>query len=199
MTTRPPNHTDDPWSAATMAASVPQTVTMRAAAADSATTHYAWSAEPPESAVPQLAREPHHRFIRRRALSLIAGGLAVAASVGFFGALHARPSTTVDTATLTAAAPAVAPAAAPTSQAVSPPAVPAPTHVVHTMRTTTNHPAPTGHKTSNAVKRPSPPPQPQSNHDSVSTPRSWNHSFFSWFTHRHDHDGRWLHNFGHAK
>lgn len=199
MTTRPPNQTYDPWSAATMAASVPQTVTMRAAAAESAATHYAWSAEPPEPAAPPQARQPHDRPMRRRALPLIAGGLAVAASVGFFGALHTGPSTAVDTTAHTAAAPAVAPVATPAPQALPTPAVAAPTPVTHTKRTTTRHPVPAGHTSSTAVSRPSPSRQPQPNHDSVSTPGSWNRNFFSWFTHRHDHDGRWMHNFGHAK
>ena len=47
--------------------------------------------------------------------------------------------------------------------------------------------------TTHTAARPSP------KHDSVSTPPRWNRNCLYWFTHRHDHDGRWMHDFGHSK
>jgi hypothetical protein len=194
MTTWPPHQTPDPWSAATMAARVPETVPLRAAAGPAAT-HFAWSAEPPWSAPPLPIEQPHRRFTRSRALTFIGGALVVAAAAGLFSALHDGAATAVDTTTHTVPAPVVAPAAPPAAA----PSPPAPAPVAQPKPTAANHQVVATHRSSGSVSRQSPPAPPQPDHDSVSTPPTWDRHFFYWLTHRHDHESHWTRVYGHSK
>jgi hypothetical protein len=183
MTTRPSNQSHDQWSAATMAAYIPQTVSMRAAAESSAA-EFAWSAEPPASVSPLPIERQRRRFMPSGALAFVGGGLVVAAVAGLFGALHAGHSTAVDTTTLTAPAPVPTPPPAPPAPAPAP----RPKPVVHTSQSVTikhqsagsvSHPAPPT-PPQDATPPPPPPPPP---------PPNWNRAlFFYWLTHRR-HDG----------
>ena len=209
MTTWPSNQTHDQWSAATMAACIPQTVSMRAAvkfdtaaptaARQACVTDLAWSAEPPEYASPLPIERRRRRFTRSGVLIFVGGGLVAAAAAGLFGALHGAPTTPVDMTNRSA--PPAAPVAAPAN--------PAPKPGSHTRPATTRHSVMASRGSSRSASHKSPPPSPQystppssgqntnsqqwpSDHDTVSTPPTWNRNFFYWLTHRRDHDGsRW--------
>ena len=210
MTTWPSNQSHDQWSAATMAACIPQTVSMRAAAEFNATptaarpymADLAWSAEPPGYASPLPIQRWRRWFTRSRVLTFVGGGLVAAAAAGLFGALHGAQSTPVD----------VTRHSAPPAAPVAAPANPAPTPGMQTMPATTNHSVIASHRASShsAGHHSPPPPQQYStppssgqntniqqrpcDHDTVSTPPTWNRNFFYWLTHRRDHDGsRWTH------
>jgi hypothetical protein len=209
MTTWPSNQSHDQWSAATMAAYIQQTVSMREAAELSATPtaarpyvgDLAWSAEPPEYASP-LTIERRRWFTRSRVLTFVGGGLVAAAAAGLFGALHGAQSTPVDMTNHSA--PPAAPVAAP--------AKPAPTPGKQPMAATTNHSVIASHRASSrSASHHTPPPPPQystppssgqntniqhrpCDQNTASTPPTWNRNFFYWLTHRRDHDGSgWTH------
>jgi hypothetical protein len=214
MTTRPSNQTHDKWSAATMAAYIPQTVSMRAAAEfDPAApmaarqaymTDLAWSAEPPEYASPLPIERRRRWFTRSAVLIFVGGGLVAAAAAGLFGALHGGHSAPVDMTNHSAppAAPVAAPPAAPAAAAANP----APTPGNQTWPATTSHSVTASHKPCRSISTQAPsqystPPssgqhttdqQWQSNHSSVSTPPTWNRNdFFYLLTHRHNHGSPW--------
>ena len=209
MTTWPSNQSRDQWSAATTAAYIPQTVSMRAAAGFDATpttarqsyvTGFAWSAEQPEYASPLPIERARHRFTRPAAL-IFGGALVVAAAAGLFGALHAGHSTPVNTTNHTAPAPV--PAAAPAA-----PEDPAPTAANQTKPVTTTHSVITSRGSSGSVSHQSAPTRSQYStpsssgqdtnsqqwrpvHNTVSTPPTRNRDFYYWLTHRRDDDTRW--------
>ena len=218
MATWPSNQTPDQWPAAgavpsppthdttTTAAYDPSTVASRAAAEFDATaptsarlpylTNLAWSAEQPEFASPLPIERRRPWFMHSGVLAFAAGGLVAAAAAGLFGALHGAHSASVDTSSHSAPSPA--PAAAPTNPASTPatqtkPATP--THSVMGRRgsfCSTSHQTTPQHPTSSSSGQHANDQQWQSNHDSVSTPPTWNRNDYYWFTHRRDHDdSRW--------
>jgi hypothetical protein len=135
-------------------------------------------------------------FMHSGVLAFAAGGLVAAAAAGLFGALHGAHSASVDTSSHSAPSPA--PAAAPTNPASTPatqtkPATP--THSVMGRRgsfCSTSHQTTPQHPTSSSSGQHANDQQWQSNHDSVSTPPTWNRNDYYWFTHRRDHDdSRW--------
>ena len=221
MTTSPSNETHDQWSdVPTMAGSIPTTMASRTATGFDATAptaarpyvpDLAWSAEPPEIAVPLSPQRPRRWSMRSGVLTFVGGGLIAAAAAGIFGALHGLQSTPA--ATTGRSAPAPAPAPAPASAPGAAPANP-----VSTPRNQTKQATPTrsvSHGSSDKSSQQSPPQyatppsqvqhtndqswqntngqQWQSNNGSVSTPPTWNRNdLFYWFPHRRDHDGsRW--------
>lgn len=218
MATWPSNQTPDQWPTAgavpsppahdttTTAAYDPSTVASRAAAEFDATaptsarlrypTNLAWSAEQPEFASPLPIERRRPWFMHSGVLAFAAGGLVAAAAAGLFGALHGAHSASVDTSSHSAPSPA--PAAAPTNPASTPatqtkPATP--THSVMGRRgsfCSTSHQTTPQHPTSSSSGQHANDQQWQSNHDSVSTPPTWNRNDYYWFTHRRDHDdSRW--------
>ena len=218
MATWPSNQTPDQWLAAgavpsppthdttTTAAYDPSTVASRVAAEFDATaptsarlpylTNLAWSAEQPEFASPLPIERRRPWFMHSGVLAFAAGGLVAAAAAGLFGALHGAHSASVDTSSHSAPSPA--PAAAPTNPASTPatqtkPATP--THSVMGRRgsfCSTSHQTTPQHPTSSSSGQHANDQQWQSNHDSVSTPPTWNRNDYYWFTHRRDHDdSRW--------
>ena len=217
MATWPSNQTPDQWPTAgavpsppahdttTTAAYARSTVASRAAAEFDATaptsarlrypTNLAWSAEQPEFASPLPIERRRPWFMHSGVLAFAAGGLVAAAAAGLFGALHGAHSASVDTSSHSAPSPA--PAAAPTNPASTPatqtkPATP--THSVMGRRgsfCSTSHQTTPQHPTSSSSGQHAN-QQWQSNHDSVSTPPTWNRNDYYWFTHRRDHDdSRW--------
>ena len=218
MATWPSNQTPDQWPTAgavpsppahdttTTAAYARSTVASRAAAEFDATaptsarlrypTNLAWSAEQPEFASPLPIERRRPWFMHSGVLAFAAGGLVAAAAAGLFGALHGAHSASVDTSSHSAPSPA--PAAAPTNPASTPatqtkPATP--THSVMGRRgsfCSTSHQTTPQHSTSSSSGQHANDQQWQSNHDSVSTPPTWNRNDYYWFTHRRDHDdSRW--------
>ena len=218
MATWPSNQTPDQWPTAgavpsppahdttTTAAYARSTVASRAAAEFDATaptsarlrypTNLAWSAEQPEFASPLPIERRRPWFMHSGVLAFAAGGLVAAAAAGLFGALHGAHSASVDTSSHSAPSPA--PAAAPTNPASTPatqtkPATP--THSVMGRRgsfCSTSHQTTPQHSTSSSSGQHTNDQQWQSNHDSVSTPPTWNRNDYYWFTHRRDHDdSRW--------
>ena len=218
MATWPSNQTPDQWPTAgavpsppahdttTTAAYARSTVASRAAAEFDATaptsarlrypTNLAWSAEQPEFASPLPIERRRPWFMHSGVLAFAAGGLVAAAAAGLFGALHGAHSASVDTSSHSAPSPA--PAAAPTNPASTPatqtkPATP--THSVMGRRgsfCSTSHQTTPQHPTSSSSGQHANDQQWQSNHDSVSTPPTWNRNDYYWFTHRRDHDdSRW--------
>ena len=218
MATWPSNQTPDQWPTAgavpsppahdttTTAAYARSTVASRAAAEFDATaptsarlrypTNLAWSAEQPEFASPLPIERRRPWFMHSGVLAFAAGGLVAAAAAGLFGALHGAHSASVDTSSHSAPSPA--PAAAPTNPASTPatqtkPATP--THSVMGRRGSsgsTSHQTTPQHSTSSSSGQHANDQQWQSNHDSVSTPPTWNRNDYYWFTHRRDHDdSRW--------
>jgi len=159
-------------------------------------TNLAWSAEQPEFASPLPIERRRPWFMHSGVLAFAAGGLVAAAAAGLFGALHGAHSASVDTSSHSAPSPA--PAAAPTNPASTPatqtkPATP--THSVMGRRgsfCSTSHQTTPQHPTSSSSGQHANDQQWQSNHDSVSTPPTWNRNDYYWFTHRRDHDdSRW--------
>ena len=144
----------------------------------------------PNRAEPTLVHAFRCAGLRRRwSRGAAAAGL-------FFGALHGAHSASVDTSSHSAPSPA--PAAAPTNPASTPatqtkPATP--THSVMGRRGSsgsTSHQTTPQHSTSSSSGQHANDQQWQSNHDSVSTPPTWNRNDYYWFTHRRDHDdSRW--------
>ena len=218
MATWPSNQTPDQWPTAgavpsppahdttTTAAYARSTVASRAAAEFDATaptsarlrypTNLAWSAEQPEFASPLPIERRRPWFMHSGVLAFAAGGLVAAAAAGLFGALHGAHSASVDTSSHSAPSPA--PAAAPINPASTPatqtkPATP--THSVMGRRgsfCSTSHQTTPQHPTSSSSGQHANDQQWQSNHDSVSTPPTWNRNDYYWFTHRRDHDdSRW--------
>jgi len=218
VATWPSNQTPDQWPTAgavpsppahdttTTAAYARSTVASRAAAEFDATaptsarlrypTNLAWSAEQPEFASPLPIERRRPWFMHSGVLAFAAGGLVAAAAAGLFGALHGAHSASVDTSSHSAPSPA--PAAAPTNPASTPatqtkPATP--THSVMGRRgsfCSTSHQTTPQHPTSSSSGQHANDQQWQSNHDSVSTPPTWNRNDYYWFTHRRDHDdSRW--------
>ena len=218
MATWPSNQTPDQWPTAgavpsppahdttTTAAYARSTVASRAAAEFDATaptsarlrypTNLAWSAEQPEFASPLPIERRRPWFMHSGVLAFAGGGLVAAAAAGLFGALHGAHSASVDTSSHSAPSPA--PAAAPTNPASTPatqtkPATP--THSVMGRRgsfCSTSHQTTPQHPTSSSSGQHANDQQWQSNHDSVSTPPTWNRNDYYWFTHRRDHDdSRW--------
>jgi len=159
-------------------------------------TNLAWSAEQPEFASPLPIERRRPWFMHSGVLAFAGGGLVAAAAAGLFGALHGAHSASVDTSSHSAPSPA--PAAAPTNPASTPatqtkPATP--THSVMGRRgsfCSTSHQTTPQHPTSSSSGQHANDQQWQSNHDSVSTPPTWNRNDYYWFTHRRDHDdSRW--------
>jgi len=159
-------------------------------------TNLAWSAEQPEFASPLPIERRRPWFMHSGVLAFAAGGLVAAAAAGLFGALHGAHSASVDTSSHSAPSPA--PAAAPTNPASTPatqtkPATP--THSVMGRRgsfCSTSHQTTPQHPTSSSSEQHANQQQWQTNHDSVSTPPTWNRNDYYWFTHRRDHDdSRW--------
>jgi hypothetical protein len=159
-------------------------------------TNLAWSAEQPEFASPLPIERRRPWFMHSGVLAFAAGGLVAAAAAGLFGALHGAHSASVDTSSHSAPSPA--PAAAPINPASTPatqtkPATP--THSVMGRRgsfCSTSHQTTPQHPTSSSSGQHANDQQWQSNHDSVSTPPTWNRNDYYWFTHRRDHDdSRW--------
>jgi hypothetical protein len=159
-------------------------------------TNLAWSAEQPEFASPLPIERRRPWFMHSGVLAFAAGGLVAAAAAGLFGALHGAHSASVDTSSHSAPSPA--PAAAPTNPASTPatqtkPATP--THSVMGRRgsfCSTSHQTTPQHPTPSSSGQHANDQQWQSNHDSVSTPPTWNRNDYYWFTHRRDHDdSRW--------
>jgi len=218
VATWPSNQTPDQWPTAgavpsppahdttTTAAYARSTVASRAAAEFDATaptsarlrypTNLAWSAEQPEFASPLPIERRRPWFMHSGVLAFAAGGLVAAAAAGLFGALHGAHSASVDTSSHSAPSPA--PAAAPTNPASTPatqtkPATP--THSVMGRRgsfCSTSHQTTPQHPTPSSSGQHANDQQWQSNHDSVSTPPTWNRNDYYWFTHRRDHDdSRW--------
>jgi hypothetical protein len=218
VTNSPSSQTRDQWSdAATRAGYVPPTVASRAVAQFDVTAStaarqpyvpdLAWSAEPPEFAAPLPPGPSRSRFMRSGVLAFVGGGLVAAAATGVFVALHGADNTAPDTTSHSApaAAPATAPTAAPASTASMPAnqAKPAVTtrSVTSSRRSSgaTSHQSPPqnatppwpGQQTNDQQWQNTNPQQWPSNHDSVSTPPTWNLNDNYWFTHRHDDDSRW--------
>ena len=216
MATWPSNQTPDQWPTAgavpsppahdttTTAAYARSTVASRAAAEFDATaptsarlrypTNLAWSAEQPEFASPLPIERRRPWFMHSGVLAFAAGGLVAAAAAGLFGALHGAHSASVDTSSHSAPSPAPAPtnpASTPATQ--TKPATP--THSVMGRRGSsgsTSHQTTPQHSTSSSSGQHANDQQWQSNHDSVSTPPTWNRNDYYWFTHRRDHDdSRW--------
>jgi len=218
VATWPSNQTPDQWPTAgavpsppahdttTTAAYARSTVASRAAAEFDATaptsarlpylTNLAWSAEQPEFASPLPIERRRPWFMHSGVLAFAGGGLVAAAAAGLFGALHGAHSASVDTSSHSAPSPA--PAAAPTNPASTPatqtkPATP--THSVMGRRgsfCSTSHQTTPQHPTPSSSGQHANDQQWQSNHDSVSTPPTWNRNDYYWFTHRRDHDdSRW--------
>ena len=107
MTTWPSSQTPDQSSTATMAAYIPQTVASRAATGFDVTAptatrppyvpDLAWSAEPPEFAVPLPTERPRSWFMRSGADLRRRRVYVAAAAAGIFGALDGVQSTPADT------------------------------------------------------------------------------------------------------
>jgi hypothetical protein len=210
MTTWRSNQTPDQSSTATMAAYMPRTLASRAAAEFDATAptaarqpfvhNFAWSAETPEFALPHPIERRRPWFMRSSVLTFVGGGLVAAAAAGLFGARAGTHGTPVDTTRHGAPAPAHADA----------PANPAPTPATQPKPATTTHSVTASRGSSGSISHQTPQYSPssssaqhtnaqpwqngnqqqwQSNHDSVSTPPTWNRNdYFYSFTHRRDHD-----------
>jgi hypothetical protein len=217
VTTWPSDQTHDQRAdVPTIAGYVPPTVASRAATAFDVTAptaahpyvpDLAWSAEAPEFAAPLAPQRPRPWSMRSGVLTLVGASLIAAAAAGIFGALHGAQSNPA--VATNHSAPAPAPASAP---APAPAPAAAPANPVSTPGNQTKPATPTrsvSHGSSDKSTQQSPPqystPSPQgqhtndqqwqSNHDSVSTPPTWNRdNTYYWFTHRRDHDGsRWTH------
>lgn len=180
----------------------------------------AWSSEQPEFASPMPIERPRPWFMTARALTFVGGGLVAAAAAGLFAMLygaHRAPvdATTSHSAPPSATRPAPAPALTPPPALTNPaPVNPAPTPDSQTKSAVTTHSATASRGSSASTSHQSPPQysapsssrlyttdqsgqttnvqQWPSNHNTVSTPPTWNRNDFYWLTHRRDDDGsRW--------